>query len=108
LISWFKSLWKAAVTVGREGRDPTGYLNNLTPRAQQALELARKEAARFNHDFVGTQHVLLGLIKLGQGTAVGVLDRLGVNLETTRLEIEKQVGSGWNVSRRNPCPTPRA
>ena len=44
--------------------------NNFTPRAQQVLALARKEADRFNHNFVGTEHLLLGLIKLGQGVAV--------------------------------------
>ena len=45
-------------------------MNNFTPRAQQVLALARKEADRFNHNFVGTEHLLLGLIKLGQGVAV--------------------------------------
>jgi ATP-dependent Clp protease ATP-binding subunit ClpC len=91
-MSWFKSLWKTAVAPLK--RDRMEYLNNLTPRAQQALTLARKEAARFNQDFVGTQHVLLGLIKLGQGLTVALLDRMGVNLETARLEVAKRVGSG--------------
>jgi predicted dehydrogenase len=67
---------------------------NLTPRAQQALAFAREEADRFNHNFVGTEHVLLGLIKLGQGVAVNVLRNQGVDLEKARLEIETQVGSG--------------
>ena len=44
-------------------------MNNFTPRAQQVLALARKEADRFNHSYVGTEHLLLGLIKLGQGVA---------------------------------------
>ena len=44
-------------------------MNNFTPRAQQVLALARKEADRFNHNYVGTEHLLLGLIKLGQGVA---------------------------------------
>ena len=51
-------------------------LNNFTPRAQQVLALARKEADRLNHNFLGTEHLLLGLIKLGQGVAVNVLQRL--------------------------------
>src|SRR5512137_1808608 len=68
-------------------------LNNFTPRAQQALALARKEADRLNHNFVGTEHLLLGLIKLGQGVAVNVLARLGIDLETARLEVEKRVGA---------------
>ena len=52
-------------------------MNDFTPRAQQVLALARKEAERFNHNYVGTEHLLLGLIKLGQGVAVTVLQRMG-------------------------------
>ena len=55
-------------------------MNNFTPRAQQVLALARKEADRFNHNYIGTEHVLLGLIKLGQGVAVSVLQRMGLDL----------------------------
>ena len=69
-------------------------MNNFTPRAQQVLQLARKEADRFNHNYVGTEHLLLGLIKLGQGVAVNVLQKMGLDLETVRMEVEKQVGSG--------------
>src|SRR5215475_1799098 len=69
-------------------------MNNFTPRAQQVLVLSRKEADRFNHNFVGTEHLLLGLIKLGQGTSVAVLQKLGLNLETVCMEVEKQIGVG--------------
>ncbi|HCC21653.1 MAG TPA: NDP-hexose 4-ketoreductase [Verrucomicrobiales bacterium] len=69
-------------------------MNNFTPRAQQVLALARKEADRFNHNYVGTEHILLGLIKLGQGVAVSVLQNMGLDLDTVRIEVEKQVGSG--------------
>src|SRR5881227_63868 len=69
-------------------------MSNFTPRAQQVLALARKEADRFNHNFLGTEHLLLGLIKLGQGVAVNVLQKMGLDLETVRMEVEKQVGSG--------------
>ena len=51
-------------------------MNNFTPRAQQVLSLAKKEAKRFSHDYVGTEHLLLGLIKLGQGVAVSVLQQM--------------------------------
>jgi hypothetical protein len=67
---------------------------NFTPGAQQVLALSRKEAERFNHNFVGTEHVLLGILKLGQGVAVNVLQKRGINLETLRSELEKQVGIG--------------
>src|ERR1035441_4686022 len=83
-------------------------MNNFTPRAQQVLALARKEADRFNHNFVGTEHLLLGLIKLGQGVAVNVLQKLGLDLETVRLEVEKQVGTGPAQKMMGNIPyTPR-
>jgi ATP-dependent Clp protease ATP-binding subunit ClpC len=72
----------------------TEPMNNFTPRAQQVLALARKEADRFKHNYVGTEHVLLGLIKLGQGVAVSVLQKMGLDLETVRSAVERQVGVG--------------
>jgi ATP-dependent Clp protease ATP-binding subunit ClpC len=83
-------------------------MNNFTPRAQQVLQLARKEADRFNHNYVGTEHLLLGLIKLGQGVAVNVLQKMGLDLETVRMEVEKQVGSGPETKIVGNVPyTPR-
>ena len=83
-------------------------MNNFTPRAQQVLALARKEADRFNHNYVGTEHLLLGLIKLGQGVAVNVLQKMGLDLETVRMEVEKQVGSGPETKMAGNIPyTPR-
>ena len=78
----------------REGHDSSEPIGNFTPRAQQVLSLARKEADRFHHNFVGTEHLLLGLVRLGQGTAVTVLGKMGLDLETVRREVEKQVGTG--------------
>ena len=86
----------------------TTMMNNFTPRAQQVLALARKEADRFNHNYVGTEHLLLGLIKLGQGVAVNVLQKMGLDLETVRMEVEKQVGSGPDQKMVGNIPyTPR-
>src|SRR5437588_3602342 len=83
-------------------------MNNFTPRAQQVLALARKEADRFHHNFVGTEHLLLGLISLGQGVAVNVLQTLGLDLETLRIEVEKQVGTGPDQKMIGNIPyTPR-
>ncbi len=83
-------------------------MNNFTPRAQQVLALARKEADRFNHNYVGTEHLLLGLIKLGQGVAVNVLTKLGVDLETVRMQVEQQVGNGPDTKMVGNIPyTPR-
>jgi len=83
-------------------------MSNFTPRAQQVLALARKEADRFNHNVIGTEHLLLGLIKLGQGVAVNVLQKLGLDLDTVRLEVEKQVGTGPDQKMMGSIPyTPR-
>jgi hypothetical protein len=83
-------------------------MNNLTPRAEMILALARKEADRFHHNYVGTEHVLLGLIKLGQGTAVTVLQKYGIDLEILRAAVEKEVGAGQETKAQNSIPyTPR-
>src|SRR5271165_3933915 len=83
-------------------------MNDFTPRAQQVLALARKEAERFNHNYVGTEHLLLGLIKLGQGVAVNVLQRMGLDLERVRIEVEKHVGSHPETNMIGNFPyTPR-
>ena len=102
-MNWLKKIWKSCKesVSRREGSVEPSYIthnmeamNNFTPRAQQVLALARREADRFHHNFVGTEHLLLGLVALGQGTAVTVLRKLGLDLETVRIEVEKQVGTG--------------
>jgi len=83
-------------------------MNNFTHRAQQVLRLAQQEAERFNHGYVGTEHLLLGLVALGQGVAVSVLQKMGVELETLRLEVEKAVGVGPETKTIGNIPfTPR-
>ena len=67
---------------------------NFSPRARRVVDLARVEARRFHHNYVGTEHILLGLIKLGEGVAVNVLGRMGVELRKVRDLVEKQVGKG--------------
>jgi hypothetical protein len=97
-VSWLKSFWKPSTTP----------VANFSPRAQQALALARREADRLNQNFVGTEHLLLGLIRLRQGTAVTVLGKMGIDLETVRLEVEKQVGTGVGQKMIGKVPfTPR-
>ena len=107
-MSWFKSFQRAVSAASLEGHYSSESLNNFTPRAAQVLALARKEANRFNHNFVGTEHLLLGLIRLGQGTAVNVLRRMSLDLETIRDEVEKQVGTGPDQKMIGLIPyTPR-
>lgn len=89
-----------------EDFDPT--LKNFTPRAKNVLVLAQKEAERFNHDYVGTEHLLLGIIALGEGVAVSVLKSMGLNLDKLRIEVEKQSGVGGQTKVQGTVPfTPR-
>lgn len=83
--------------------------NRFTERAQRVILIAQEEAKRLNHDYVGTEHLLLGLIALGEGVAAQVLANLGVDLRRVRAEIEKIVGTGDNVMLLGEIPfTPRA
>ncbi|MFA5205918.1 MAG: ATP-dependent Clp protease ATP-binding subunit [Lentisphaeria bacterium] len=83
-------------------------MNNFTPRAQQVMGLAKREARRFGHNYVGTEHLLLGLIKLGQGVAVSALQAMGLDLETVRYEVEKHSGPSSDTQQEGDPPlTPR-
>src|ERR1700682_1820240 len=77
---------------GQRARQRHAMMNDFTPRAQQVLALARKEAERFNHNDSGTEHLLRGLIKLGEGVAVNVLQKMGLDLEIVRKEVENPCG----------------
>ena len=81
----------------------------FTDRARKVMQLANQEAQRFNHEYVGTEHVLLGLIKEGSGVAANVLKNLNVDLRKIRLEIEKIVQTGPDMVTMGKLPqTPRA
>lgn len=71
--------------------------DKFTNRAKQVIKLAKKEAQRLNHNYLGTEHVLLGLLKLGQGVAVNVLRNLNIDFDTVRNEVEKLVGYGPEI-----------
>lgn len=71
--------------------------DKFTNRAKQVIKLAKKEAQRLNHNYLGTEHVLLGLMKLGQGIAVNVLRNMNLDYEIVRAEIEKVVGFGPEI-----------
>jgi ATP-dependent Clp protease ATP-binding subunit ClpC len=71
--------------------------DKFTNRAKQVIKLAKKEAQRLNHNYLGTEHVLLGLLKLGQGIAVNVLRNLNLGYDTIRNEIERVVGYGPEI-----------
>jgi ATP-dependent Clp protease ATP-binding subunit ClpC len=71
--------------------------DKFTNRAKQVIKLAKKEAQRMNHNYLGTEHVLLGLLKLGQGIAVNVLRNFNLDYETVRQEVERLVGFGPEI-----------
>ncbi|MEA3328680.1 MAG: ATP-dependent Clp protease ATP-binding subunit [Candidatus Omnitrophota bacterium] len=83
--------------------------NRFTERARKIIILAKEEARRFNHDYIGTEHILLGLIKEGEGVAAAVLQNLGLNLQTLRLGVEKLVQPGPSTIVSGDIPfTPKA
>ena len=97
--------------IGRGERTTSGEIG-LTPRAKRVIELAVDEARRLNHSYIGTEHLLLGLVREGEGIAAGVLESLGVNLErvrgeTTRILAQTQpqgaaAGAGGRQTPRTP------
>jgi ATP-dependent Clp protease ATP-binding subunit ClpC len=83
--------------------------NRFTERARKVLVLAKEEARRFSHDYIGTEHILLGLIREGEGVACAVLQNLGIDLDRLRIEIEKLISPGSSASVLGDVPfTPRA
>src|SRR5579862_657678 len=83
--------------------------DRFTDRARKVMSFARQEAERFNHDYIGTEHILLGLVKEGSGVAANVLENLDVDLEKVRLEVEKLVKPAPDVVTIGQLPfTPRA
>ena len=92
--------------IGRGDRIVLGEIG-LTPRAKKVIELAVDEARRLNHHYIGTEHLLLGLVREGEGIAAGVLESLGVNLEKVRTRPFRscRIGCepGWRSRRRRCC-----
>ena len=79
----------------------------FTDRARKVMQLANQEAQRFNHACIGTEHVLLGLIKEGWGVGAQVLKRLGIDLSKTRIEIERLMPQGTGITDGKLPLTPR-
>src|SRR3984957_11152669 len=86
-----------------------GMYERFTDRARKVMQLANQEAQRFNHEYIGTEHILLGLVKEGSGVAANVLKNLDIDLRKIRLEVEKIVQSGPDMVTMGKLPqTPRA
>src|SRR5499433_2510400 len=81
----------------------------FTDRARKVMQLANQEAQRFNHEYIGTEHILLGLVKEGTGVAANVLKNLDIDLRKIRMEVEKIVQAGPDMVTMGKLPqTPRA
>jgi len=81
----------------------------FTDRARKVMALANQEAQRFNHEYIGTEHILLGLVKEGSGVGANVLKNLDVDIKKLRLEVEKLVKSGPDMVTMGKLPqTPKA
>jgi len=89
--------------IGRGERLVLGELG-LTPRAKKVMELAMDEARRLNHRFIGTEHLLLGLIREGEGIAAGVLENLGLQLEQVRTETVRVLRQHQQEQEEVPAP----
>ncbi len=79
----------------------------FSDRARKVMALANQEAQRFGHEYIGTEHVLLGLVKEGSGVGANVLKNCDIDLRKVRVEVEKLVKSGWGISAGKLRLTPR-
>ncbi|HLJ80109.1 MAG TPA: Clp protease N-terminal domain-containing protein [Ktedonobacterales bacterium] len=91
--------------VGQSDRD---RFDKFTERARKVLSLAQEEAQRFNHNYIGTEHILLGLVREGDGVGAKVLRSLGVELQAVRREVERVIGRGDRIVLGDIGLTPRA
>jgi ATP-dependent Clp protease ATP-binding subunit ClpC len=80
----------------------------FTDRARRVLVLAQEEARQLNHSFIGTEHILLGLIHEGEGVAAKVMESLGVTLEEVRARVDEMIGPAGAAAIASPPFTPRA
>ena len=102
---------RADIAIGdeRKPEENVAMYERFTDRARKVMQLANQEAQRFNHEYIGTEHILLGLIKEGSGVAANVLKNLDVDLRKIRLEVEKLMESGPDMVIMGKLPqTPRA
>src|SRR5437762_13271775 len=97
-----------AATRKQPPRHTGGPFDRFTERARKALQFAQEEAQRLNHNYMGTEHILLGLARPGNGLAAQVLTGLGVELPQLRSEVESIVGKGDHMVLGELRLTPRA
>jgi ATP-dependent Clp protease ATP-binding subunit ClpC len=99
LVRIFNALW---------GKNDRERFDKFTRRARKALSLAQEEAQRLGHDYIGTEHLLLGLVREGEGVAAEVLSNCGVKLDEVRSAVETIIGRGNRIVLGEVGLTPRA
>ncbi len=92
----------------RCGRSLVGVFERFTDRARRAVVLAQEEARSLDHNYIGTEHLLLGLLREDEGIAARALSAVGITVETVREEIERRIGRGSEVAKGQIPFTPRA
>jgi ATP-dependent Clp protease ATP-binding subunit ClpA len=90
--------------IGQGGSPPVAHIP-FTPRAKKVLELSLREALQLGHNYIGTEHILLGLVREGEGVACQVLVKLGVSLTTVRARVLQLVADGSGEGAAGPVPT---
>ena len=93
--------------IGQGQQAPSGHIP-FTPRAKKVLELALREALSLGHNYIGTEHILLGLIHEGEGVAAKALESLGISLDAVRQQVEEIIGQGQQAPSGHIPFTPRA
>ncbi|HEX6918732.1 MAG TPA: Clp protease N-terminal domain-containing protein, partial [Actinomycetes bacterium] len=93
--------------IGQGQQAPSGHIP-FTPRAKKVLELSLREALQLGHNYIGTEHILLGLIHEGEGVAAKALESLGISLEAVRAQVEEIIGHGGQAPSGHIPFTPRA
>ena len=89
-------------------KQPAGMFRRFTDRARRAVQLAQEQARHLNHHYVGTEHLLLGLLSEGEGVAAKALESLGISLEAVRAQVEELIGHGQSIPAGHIPFTPRA
>jgi hypothetical protein len=108
VIKWFKFFWEELNKPQPIHNFQSEIFAYFTPRAREVVDLARAEAGRLSHSFIGTEHLLLGLIRLNQGCAANVLRKLGIDSQKVISEVEQQIGKGDSAPPSANIPfTPR-
>ncbi|MGH8860951.1 MAG: Clp protease N-terminal domain-containing protein, partial [Jatrophihabitantaceae bacterium] len=93
--------------IGQGQQAPSGHIP-FTPRAKKVLELSLREALQLGHNYICTEHILLGLIREGEGVAAKALESLGISLEAVRQQVEEIIGQGQQAPSGHIPFTPRA